>query len=195
MREQTLMEIEDKINNFFKSEKCKEMISSYYDAPRYCHLPEPINLFIKQINEYIAEIDSHISIYVPDDDLRNDLLFCKNFEGVLLKYKLPDNTDAQEYIGYFIIGKNSNNDICKDGSNLKLKFNTEFIYQINCDSFYHKCSYLTVSDIINLFTVKRKKEIIKNIKHQIKNNNNDIKKLKEQNSQYNKRVNDVSKWG
>ena len=195
MREQTLMEIEDKINVFFKSDKCKEMISEYYNAPRLCNLPKPINLFIKQLNVYIAEIEPHISIYIPDNDFRNDLLFCKNFEGVLLNYKLPDDTDVQEYIGYFIIGKSSDNDICKDGSNLKLKFNTEFIYKINNDSFYYKYDYLTVSDVINSFTIKRKKEIIKNINHKIQSNNIYIKKLKEQNSKYNSRINDVSKWG
>lgn len=195
MREQTLMEIEDKINVFFKSDKCKEMINEYYNAPRLCNLPKPINLFVKQLNEYIAEIEPHISIYIPDNDFRNDLLFSRNFEGVLLNYKLPDDTDAQEYIGYFIIGKSSDNNICKDGSNLKLKFNTEFIYKINSDSFYCKYDYLTVSDVIKSLIIKRKKEIIKNINHQIQSNNIYIKKLKEQNSKYNSRINDVSKWG
>ena len=195
MREQTLMEIEDKINVFFKSDKCKEMISEYYNAPRLSNLPKPIKIFVKQLNEYIAEIEPHISIYIPDNDFRSDLLFSRNFEGVLLNYKLPDDTDAQEYIGYFIIGKSSDNNICKDGSNLKLKFNTEFIYKINSDSFYCKYDYLTVSDVINSFIIKRKKEIIKNINHQIQSNNIYIKKLKEQNSKYNSRINDVSKWG
>ena len=195
MREQTLMEIEDKINVFFKSDKCKEMISEYYNAPRLSNLPKPINIFVKQLNEYIAEIEPHISIYIPDNDFRSDLLFSRNFEGVLLNYKLPDDTDAQEYIGYFIIGKSFDNNICKDGSNLKLKFNTEFIYKINSDSFYCKYDCLTVSDVINSLIIKRKKEIIKNINHQIQSNNIYIKKLKEQNSKYNSRINDVSKWG
>lgn len=53
-----------------------------------------------------------------------------------------------------------------------------------------------MSDVINSLIIKRKKkEIIKNINHQIQSNNIYIKKLKEQNSKYNSRINDVSKWG
>lgn len=195
MKEKTLLMIEQEINDFFKSDKCKELITKYYNDNSYCTPPYSINVFIEDINNEISKIDPHIFVYCPKDS-KSDLLFCENSEGVLLKFNLPDGQEMKEYIRYFMIDvkKSSIGSINKNGDNLQLRFDSEFISAIPTRGFYTERKNLVVSDVINLLIKRKKKTIIKELNAMISNKRNEIKELKKEIEENTERRRSVRQW-
>ena len=191
----TLYQIEQEVNAFFTSDACKALLDEYH-SKHICKVPTPMYELLKGLNEYIAEICPNISIYVSDGEHTSDLLHTKDFMGMLLKYKLPNGEDAQEYIGFMFVEqeKSATRRFCADGSNLKVRFEDKYVYEIKNGGFYTHFVKLTIDDVINKCIQKRKQEILCNIKRAKKANVTEINLLQKQVLQYNKTMEEVKGW-
>lgn len=192
--EMNLIEIEEKINQYFLSEDFKSVIKEYrnlWSTNRH----KGVDNFVNSINVAISSIESKIQICNYSDDF----LWTVNILPLYLVYDLPDKTIHKVLIGKIIINQRRAHDSMRINEGMESDVKTRFFDRyvdrdIRNDWFSHHVDVLTLSQIMKIETEIIQKDRIKAIKQNIKDSQKGRSKMVKDEQRQRKKLDTISAW-
>lgn len=192
--EMNLIEIEEKINQYFLSEDFKSVIKEYRNLWS-TNRRKGIDNFVNSINVAISNIESKIQICSYSEDF----LWTVNTLPLYLLYDLPDKTKHKVLIGTIIVNQrrmhdniNINEEMASD---VKTRFLDKYVYRnIRNDWFIHDVDVLTLSQIMKIETKIIQKDKINTLKQSIKSSQKNRNKMLKDEQRQREELDIVSAW-
>lgn len=192
--EKNLIEIEEKINQYFLTENFNSVIKEYRNLWS-TRRTKGVENFVSSINVALADIEAKIQVC----DYSNDFLWTVNILPLFLLYDLPDKTKHKVFIGKIIVNQRKMHDSIGInegwGSEVKARFFDKYVYRdIRDDWFLHNVDVLTLSQIMKIETKSIQENKIKTLKQSIKNSQKGRKRMFKEEQQQRKELDIVSAW-
>lgn len=191
----TLLQIEQEINDFLHADNFLEVKRNVKYG---CGLEkERIDRFVKYMNEYIKHnIDESISI---DNGMFSRFFDSDRYVPMRTRYKLPNGKEEYWNIGTLFAFSTEqdvmNMKIWTESTSLYVRFNEKYLYG-DTYHLYSSRTYrqFTMADIQKKIIERRKGEIIKKYREDIKKEESIIKNAEVRKQDIMKKLNETEKW-